>query len=249
MDGGESKVTVDAATKLPIQIEVSYPPRIGGKSIREVTVDFVFDPILDESLFRIVPPAEYTVVRHTRGEPIAARCHFISRLARNRNRSGEVRHEHGRSRSALGEPNWCKEHRYANNFQPQPEIHGKDARQANYLVTELGYDSRGFRLTINNRSGLHSIHCFNQASMGHSVRGFQGKTREGIELGASPDDVRKAYGEPEAKMGPDDYWYAKRGWQFAFRDGKLVGYHVNRPDPALEVEVGEDGTFSMRRAK
>lgn len=116
-------------------------------------------------------------------------------------------------------------------------------------MTELGHDSRGFRLTINNRSGLHSIHCFNQASMGPSVRGFQGKTRAGIELGASPEDVKKAYGEPQAQIHPDHYWYAKRGWRFFFRDGKLVGYQANRPDPALKVEVGEDGTFSIEQAK
>jgi outer membrane lipoprotein-sorting protein len=249
MDGGESKVTVDALAKLPIQIEASYPPRLGGEPVREVTVDFVFDAILDESLFRIVPPAGYTAVRHTRGEPNPQDASSLAVSPETgigparfgMNTDDVVR--------ALGEPNWRKEHRYANNLQPQPEIRSKDAREGNYVVTELGYDSRGFRLTINNRSGLHSIHCFNQASMGPSVRGFLGKTKEGIELGASPDDVKKAYGEPEAKMGPDDYWYAKRGWQFSFRDRKLVGYQVNRPDPALEVEVHEDGTFSMRRAK
>jgi hypothetical protein len=248
MDGGESKVTVDASTKLPIQIEVSYPPRLGGKSIREVTVDFVFDAILDESLFRIVPPADYTVARHTRGGPnpqdtslVVSPETGIGPAKFGMNRDDIVR--------AIGEPNWRKEHRYADNLQPRPELRGKDAGQAKYVVTELGYDSRGFRLTVNNRTGLHSIHCFNQTSMGPSVRGFQGKTTEGITLGASPDDVKKAYGEPEAKMGPDDYWYAKRGWQFTFRHGKLVGYHVNRPDPGLEGEVHEDGTFSMRRAK
>ena len=30
-DGGESKVTVDACTKLPVQIEVWHPSRSGGK--------------------------------------------------------------------------------------------------------------------------------------------------------------------------------------------------------------------------
>jgi outer membrane lipoprotein-sorting protein len=248
-DGGESKVTVDASTKLPIRIEVSHPPRPGGKAIREVTTDFVFDASLDESLFQVVPPAGYTVTRHTRGEP---NPQDTSSLVVSPE-TGIGPAKFGMSRDdivrALGEPNWRKEHRYADNLQPRPELRGKDAGQAKYVVTELGYDSRGFRLTINNRGGLHSIHCFNQTSMGPSVRGFQGKTREGIELGASPEDVKKAYGEPEAKMDPDHYWYAKRGWRFFFRDGKLVGYQANPPDPALEVEVLEDGTFMMRRAK
>jgi outer membrane lipoprotein-sorting protein len=249
MDGGESRVTVDASTKLPIQIEVSYPGRFGGKSIREVIVDFDFDAILDESLFRIVPPAGYTVARYTRGE--MNRQDGSSLVVSPETGIGPARF--GMSTDdivrALGEPNSRKEHRYADNLQPRPELRGKDAVQAKYVVTELGYDSRGFRLAVNNRSGLHAIHCFNQTLMGPSVRGFQGTTREGIKLGASPADVKKAYGEPEAKTGPDDYWYAKRGWQFAFRQGKLVGYHVNRPDPALEVEVHEDGTFSVGRAK
>ena len=248
-DGGESQVTVDASTKLPIRIEVSHPPRPGGKAIREVTTDFVFDASLDESLFQVVPPAGYTVARHTRGEP---NPQDTSSLVVSPE-TGIGPAKFGMSRDdivrALGEPNWRKEHRYADNLQPRPELRGKDAGQAKYVVTELGYDSRGFRLTINNRGGLHSIHCFNQTSMGPSVRGFQGKTREGIELGASPEDVKKAYGEPEAKMDPDHYWYAKRGWRFFFRDGKLVGYQANPPDPALEVEVLEDGTFMMRRAK
>ena len=249
LDGDDSKVTVDASTKLPIQIEVSYPSRLGGKSIREVTIDFLFDAILDESLFGIVPPAGYTVVRHTRGETnpedgssfVVSPETGIGPARFGMNRDDVVR--------ALGEPNWRKEHRYANILKSQPDTRIEDAGEGKYVVTELGYDSRGFRLTVNNRSGLDSIHCFNQTSMGPSVRGFRGRTREGIELGASPDDVMKAYGDPEAKVGPDNYWYGKRGWQFLFRDGKLVGFQAGPPDPALELEVREDGTFLMRRAK
>jgi hypothetical protein len=247
MDGGESKVTVDATTKLPIRIEVSYPPRPGGKPIREVTNDFVFDASLDESLFRVIPPAGYTVARHTRGEPnpqdgsslVVSPEIGIGPAKFGMSIDDVVR--------ALGEPNWRKEHRYADNLQPRPELTAKDAAEAKYVMTELGYDARGFRLTIGTPGGLHSIHCFNQSSMGPSVQDFQGKTREGIKLGASPDDVKRAYGEPEAKMGSDDYWYAKRGWEFSFRDGKLASYRANPPDPALEMEVHEDGTSVMRR--
>ena len=54
---------------------------------------------------------------------------------------------------------------------------------------------------------------------------------EGIKLGATRIDVVKAYGEPDAKMGPTHYWYAKRGWQFSFRDGNLVSYQLNPPNP------------------
>jgi hypothetical protein len=150
---------------------------------------------------------------------------------------------------ALGEPNWRKEHRYADSLQPRPELHGKAAENAKYIMTELGYDSRGFRLAIGTPGGLHTIQCFNQTSMGPSVHDFQGKTREGILLGASHDDVKKAYGEPAAKMGSEVYWYAKRGWEFSFRDGKLVSYRANPPDPSLEMEVHDDGISVIRRVK
>jgi hypothetical protein len=95
-------------------------------------------------------------------------------------------------------------------------------------MTEPAYDARGFRLAVGASGGLHSIHCFNQTSRGPSVRDFQGTTREGIKLGATPNDVVKLHGEPDAKMGPTYYRYAKRGWQFSFRDGKLVSYQLNQ---------------------
>ena len=50
-------------------------------------------------------------------------------------------------------------------------------------------------------------------------------------------------GEPEAKARLGESLVREgRGWQFTFRHGS-GGYHVNCPDPALEAEVHEDGTF------
>jgi len=249
LDGDPSKVTVDAATKLPIQIEVSRPSQPGHDVIREVTKDFVFDASLDESLFRVVPPVGYAIVRHTRGEPSPDDASVL--VISPESGIGPVKF--GMSADdvirALGEPSWRKEHRYADNLQPRPELESKDSGSAKYVMTELAYDARGFRLAVGNPGGLHSIHCFNQTSMGPGVRDFQGKTREGIKLGATPNDVVKAYGEPDAKMGPTNYWYAKRGWQFSFRDGKLVSYQVNPPNPALKIEVRPDGTSVMTLEK
>ena len=149
-----------------------------------------------------MPPAGYAVVRHTRGEPAQGDASVL--VVSPETGIGPVKF--GMSVAdvirALGEPNWSKEHRYADNLQPRPELESKDAEKAKYVMTELAYDARGFRLAIGDPGGLHSIHCFNQTSMGPSVRDFQGTTKEGIELGASPDDVVKVYGEPDAKMGP-----------------------------------------------
>jgi outer membrane lipoprotein-sorting protein len=249
VDGEDSKLTVDASTKLPIRIEVTHVNRIEGKSIREVITDFVFDGSHDDSLFRIVPPKGYSVTRRTRGEPnpqdpttlIVSPETGIGPVKFGMSIDEVVR--------ALGEPNWRKEHRFANNLNPQPELGAKDARKAEFIVIELGYDARGFRLSTSNRSGVDAIECFDRSAMGPSVRDFQGTTREGIKLGASRSDVIKAYGEPQAKLGTSSFMYAKLGWDFFFRGEQLASMRAIRPDPALEAEPQKDGSVRVRPGK
>jgi outer membrane lipoprotein-sorting protein len=249
IDGDDSKLTVDAATKLPIRIEVTHVSRIEGKSIREVMTDFVFDGSHDDSLFRVVPPKGYSVTRRSRGEadPQDAATLIVSPEA------GIGPAKFGMSVGevvrALGEPNWRKEHRFANNLNPQPELGAKDAKKAEFIVIELGYDARGFRLSTSNRSGLDAIECFDRSAMGPSVRDFQGKTREGIKLGASRADVIKAYGEPQAKLGTSSFMYAKLGWDFFFRGEQLVSMRAIRPNPALEAQRQKDGSVRIRPGK
>lgn len=63
------------------------------------------------------------------------------------------------------------------------------------------------------------------------ARNFWGKTREGISIGATPEQVLKAYGPPEAGADLQDYnprtdegnlIYLNRGILFHFLQGKLV---------------------------
>ncbi len=244
-----SKLTVDAVTKLPVRIEVTHANRIEGKSIREVMTDFVFDGSHDDSLFRIAPPKGYTVTRRARGEPnpqdatalIVSPETGIGPVKFGMNIDEVVR--------ALGEPNWRKEHRFANNLNPQPELAAKDAKKVEFIMIELGYDARGFRLSTSNRSGVDAIECFDRNAMGPSIRDFQGKTREGIKLGASRADVIKAYGEPQAKLGTSSFMYAKLGWDFSFRGEQLVSMRATRPNPALEAQLQKDGSVRIRPGK
>ena len=88
-----------------------------------------------------------------------------------------------------------------------------------------------------------SIRVFNQADQGPTVRDFQGKTREGIRLGATSDDVLNVYGKPEAKSENGAYrglTYLKLGWIFEFRHGKLAAINVNSPHPADTLRSGKD---------
>ncbi|AGA28042.1 hypothetical protein Sinac_3809 [Singulisphaera acidiphila DSM 18658] len=62
--------------------------------------------------------------------------------------------------------------------------------------------SRGFELAIlppdHPRHGLSQVACLNeQAGPIQPIRKFNGKTDKGIGLGASQDDVVKAYGPPD----------------------------------------------------
>jgi len=57
--GMEMTVWIDPGTRLPIRMESS--DRIQGKEIRMTITDFQIDPKLDDSLFRIEPPAGYAL--------------------------------------------------------------------------------------------------------------------------------------------------------------------------------------------
>lgn len=62
-----------------------------------------------------------------------------------------------------------------------------------------------------------SIRCFNQRAGGLMVRGFVGRTKEGVRLGASLDDVLKTYGKPDrdrstCRVGPRSP-LSRGGWR------------------------------------
>ncbi len=57
--GSEMTIWVDPATRLPVQMDVS--DRFMGQQVRSTASDFQIDPELDDALFRLDPPAGYTV--------------------------------------------------------------------------------------------------------------------------------------------------------------------------------------------
>ena len=105
------------------------------------------------------------------------------------------------------------------------------------MRSELGYDRRGFRLMANDQSGLYFIRCFNKHGGAPTEVGFRGKTKEGIALDASLDDVLKTYGKPDAQLDSRSVFYRKRGYEFMFPDQKLVSIQVSPPDPNVDIEV------------
>jgi hypothetical protein len=84
-----------------------------------------------ESLFRVLPPTDYAVVRHTRGDP--ARGDVSVLVVSPETGIGPVKF--GMSVDdvirALGEPNWRKEHPYADNLQPRPKFDARTREKQN----------------------------------------------------------------------------------------------------------------------
>jgi hypothetical protein len=244
-------VTIDPRTKLPIRMEVVYrkQPEKGQGEMREVYTDFVFDEPLDEALFRIEAPEGFEVInrvpRNRRPNPpetmelvvspedgfgpvkFGAKVEEIVRL--------------------LGEPDWRREREdvYA---LPSPGAEPPAGEVG--IRTELGYDRRGFRLTANDWRGLYSIYCFNSRGGVLSTEdGFRGKTKEGIALGTSLDEVLKTYGKPDAQMDSRLAWYRKRGYEFQFYDKKLASIRVSPPNPNIQTEIEVRGDQIIERVK
>lgn len=233
-------VTVDPKTKLPIRMEVVYAkqPERGQGEMREVYTDFVFDAAVDDSLFRMEPPVGYKVKNHVprndRPQPPETMMLTVS----PEDGIGPVKlgTEVADVVRLLGEPDWRDEEE---DFGLVSSPESKPSPTAiKTMRTELGYDRRGFRLLAND-GGVYAIDCFKERTGGSGEMGFRGKTKDGIALDASVDDVIKTYGKPDAQMDTM-LWYQKRGYRFEFRDKKLVSIHVGPPNPNVEIEVQGD---------
>ncbi|HUE17305.1 MAG TPA: hypothetical protein VMR25_24350 [Planctomycetaceae bacterium] len=128
---------------------------------------------------------------------------------------------------------------------------GRYSKPRTYVTTVLDYGSRGFELEVSRELrigestypgyGLLHIRVFNPANSGPTVGDFPGKTREGIRLGATPDDVLRVCGKSAEKSEIESYrtlTYPELGYVFEFRQGKLTSISLNWPHPADTLRAG-----------
>lgn len=246
LDDREYTVTVDAQTKLPVRMEYSTAGLPGGgQPYREVWTDFVFDAPLDPSLFALTPPPGYSVQRLSlpKGPPPDDRALVIS----PETGIGPVRFGMTQEEiiKLLGKPDQIGT---SESTMPAQTKTGRYSKPQTYVSTVMNYDLRGFTLDLSSNYriggkkypgyGLLGIRVSNQVDRLPTTRDFQGKTKEGIRLGATPNAVLRVYGKPDQPIEQGSFSslsYEKRGWTFEFRHGKLAAINVKSPLPADQL--------------
>jgi len=94
--------------------------------------------------------------------------------------------------------------------------------------TKLNYvPSRGLRFTVHAELGLQEISCWSEGMLPSGVTTFAGRTKEGIGIGATQEEIVAVYGQPD-KTGTDskeitqNLHYDKLRAKFSLREGKLI---------------------------
>ncbi len=227
------KVTVDATAKLPVRIEWSSA---GNANATGIVTDFVFDQPIDEALVRIVAPEGYQVTQvkaaaRPEADELEVSSAGLGPVKWGMKTADVVK--------LLGQPDGIKP------FETRVTINGKENPKRKKSGEELIYDSRGFRIIVDTDAGVESIDCYGAGQLGDRARRFAGRTDKGIRMSATPDEVSKAYGEPELRHGmtaelPNGRWdYLKEGLSFGFFDNRLS--HIQVRGPHLRPEMAGVG--------
>lgn len=244
---GEYVVLVDPETKLPLRMELKVNSGArGGKPFREVITDFVFDAPTDDALFDLTVPPGYAV-QHCEEPPDRKPLAMKTMVISPSQGIGPV--SLGASRkeviAAFGTPD-CVEIQ-GRTARAYSEPHGAAVSgEAETVIEKLNYHSLGFELDVSSARGLTQFRCMSGSSF---ARAFIGKTDAGIALGASIDDVMKAYGAPEVRSHLRDevLHYFHKGWSFVFAEGKLTSFSASEPlSDLIEIEDHGDGSWSER---
>ena len=224
--GQKVKVWLDPDTKLPLRMEIvnSSTRIIAGQKqeidVHEIFTDFVYDKKFDEDLFDTTPPADYVVntIRIPKLTPKQlkkdAELVIIPKVGFGAAKFSMSMQE---VIQLLGEPEEIKEF---------------DTGQS------LRYRSRGFTISINSTEGFRSVSFQTHRKNAPIGRTFQGKTKEGIGMGASQKEITKAYGSPnyeQSNKTPDGkttyttLTYTDLGLNFILKDDNLVNMSVRIP--------------------
>ena len=221
---GEYVVFVDAATKLPVRMELTLEKESAGlKNFREVVTDFVFDTPIDEPFFEIATPEGYQVSKCEEPEDrksVDTRSFVVSPAV------GFAGLPLGATKdqiiAALGPPDEIQKQ----SMRQPASIPGPNAPESEQVTHRLRYPSLGFDIAVSSDQGMTEVRCYGRREQGNMARDFLGKTDKQLGLGTSIEDVLRAYGKPEVRIeARNQQWlYPHQGWDFRFRDKELAGF-------------------------
>ena len=102
-------------------------------------------------------------------------------------------------------------------------------------VTKLNYvPSRGLVFVVDAELGMNEIGCWSEGMLPSRITTFAGKTKEGIGIGATQEEIVAAYGEPDrtstgSKALVESLHYDKLQAKFTLMEGRLMSMILNAP--------------------
>jgi hypothetical protein len=110
----------------------------------------------------------------------------------------------------------------------QPDRVSADGTKLNYVA------SRGLSFTVDSELGLREIGCWSEGMLPSRVTTFAGKTKEGIGIGASEEEIVAAYGQPDrtstgSKGVIQNLHYDELQARFSLQEGKLMSMTLEAP--------------------
>ena len=215
---------VDPDTMLPVYAEGRLKDAVDNNP--NVRLDrFQFNPKANVEDFEVVTPPDYSVTVYTRPSKVSLTAEQLTLVPLK----------------GLGPARFGMTKDEIIGVVGRPDGIGPIERTAG---TSLRYDSKGFRLTLDKHGRMTDVQCHvnNEGGEPHAVT-FPGLTDKGIALGASAEDVFRAYGQPDhdetsrRNASFRSIAYFKLGLNFDFRDNQLNNINAFLP-PESEEEIG-----------
>jgi outer membrane lipoprotein-sorting protein len=230
-DTQEIRVWIHPESKLPLysehvaELKGTKGSATGPSRAIARSRNFKYDVALEDSLFDLTPPEGYAVT--TKGSPPKRRSDpwpAEKLLLTVGEGIGPVKFGMSQEQvvELLGEPE--------ERGEPK-QLVGRGG--STWEAEGWRYNSQGLWIgfsSLPEPGGLSSITC---RPGNFTSQGFQGKTSEGIGLGSSPEDVRRAYGDPTEvqpfKDGLGAYRYPEKWFRVGFVDGVVYQLQIERP--------------------
>ncbi len=102
-------------------------------------------------------------------------------------------------------------------------------------VTKLNYvPSKGLSFAFDADLGLQEISCWSEGMLPSRVTTFAGKTKKGIGIGATQEEIVSAYGQPDRTSTDsrgiiENLHYDKLGAKFSIKEGRLMSMVLEAP--------------------